>query len=141
MKEITAVVVPENERMSFMPRLFTEKLFVFGESTMFSTARKISRSYRGGHWEFVRLSNGSGYAYPESPAEFDVFVEGNDFEGKLSREAFGIVCTLFALSGACSYAFFKEMTAANGSLSDRYHELRDYTSQHADAKLIYRAID
>ncbi|WP_179400666.1 antirestriction protein [Burkholderia guangdongensis] len=139
--EITVTAVPEQERMKFMPYLFTAKCFILSEQTLFRTARKISKEYNGGHWEFAKLSNGSGFAYPESPEKFSVYVDGNGFEGELGREAFGIVCTLFALSGACAYAFMKEMTAANETLHDHYHQLRDYVAQHTEAKQIFRAID
>lgn len=140
-KEITATPVPEHERMKFMPFLYTTYCFILAEQTMFRTARKISKDYQGGHWQFVKLSNGSGYAYPEGPTKFNVRVSGNDFEGMLSREAFGIVCTLFALSNACAYAFMKEKTVANESLAERYHQLLDFVQQLPEAKLIFKAID
>jgi hypothetical protein len=140
-KEITATPVPEHERPKFMPHLYTARCFILSEQTMFRTARKLSKQYAGGHWEFVRLSNGSGYAYPDSPEKFDIRVSGNGFEGTLGKEAFGIVCTLFALSGSCAYAFMKELAAANETLHDHYHQLLDYVQQHAEAKLIFRAID
>lgn len=139
--EIKATPVPEHERLKFIPFLYTTYCFILAEQTMFRSARKLSKEYQGGHWQFVRLSNGSGYAYPEQPEKFNIAVSGNGFEGKLSREAFGIVCTLFALSNACSYAFMKEKTAANESLADRYHKLLDYAQQLPEAKLIFRAID
>jgi len=139
--EITATVVPENQRMSFMPMLFTKNIVVFGEGMMFRAARAFSKDYTGGHWEFIKLSNGSGYAHPTDLDEYNVLVQGNGFEGKLSADAFGIVCTMSALSEATMFCFLKEMTAANETCAKHYHQLREYLYQHEEAKLISQAID
>jgi hypothetical protein len=140
-KEITGSVVPEQSRMEFMPTLFTKQCFVVGEQILFNTARKISKDYKGGLWQFVKLSNGSGFAYPEQPDVFNVSVPGNGYEGELSAEAFGIACTMMTLSETTMFAYMREMTAANEALADHFHKLGDFVAKHAESSKIFRAID
>jgi hypothetical protein len=138
---ITSTVVPEHQRLDFMPSLFTRQCFVVGERMLFGVARRISQDYQGGLWTFVRLSNGAGYAYPVVPSQFNVFVSGNGYEGELSADAFGILCTLMALSETTMFAYMREMTAANEALADHFHLLGDFAAQHAEASKIFRAKD
>jgi hypothetical protein len=69
------------------------------------------------------------------PEQLRLVVRGNDFEGTLSADAVGITATLFTLS-ELSFRFQRaEVLAA------RFHQLRDFAADHAEAGLIFRAID
>ena len=131
---VLATLVPDAQRLDFLPRHFGRQMMTV-EQHLFSTLSELSQDYTGGYWNFYDLSNGGCYLAPTAPRQFRIFVDGNDFEGTLSADAVGITATLFALSGL---AFrFPRIEV----LSIRFHQLRDFAADHAEAGLIFRAID
>ncbi|TDN69255.1 antirestriction protein [Paraburkholderia sp. BL10I2N1] len=97
--KITATEVPERSRLSFYPYLFGERAMMRGEALLFSWAEALSNDYRGGLWTFYHLSNGGAYAAPRGDLErLRVFMTGNGYEGEMSNDAFGVVCSMFALN-------------------------------------------
>ena len=132
---ITNTVVPESDRMTIVDRLFGIAYVLKLEPAVFSIAEALSEEYTGGFWEFHDLGNGGFYLAPRFDTEFTLSCE-NGFDGKLSPDAFGITVCLYAYS---------ELSFAGGRLAqvfpEHYHLLREYASQHTEAKLIHRAID
>jgi hypothetical protein len=60
---IAAALVPDEERMEFLPSVFG-RLMMEGESRVYTWAEELSLAYQGGYWEFYRLSNGGFYMAP-----------------------------------------------------------------------------
>ena len=132
---IINTIVPESERMSFVDSLFGMSYMLKLEPAVFSIAEALSEEYTGGFWEFHDLGSGGFYLAPRFDTEFTLSCE-NGFEGKVSPCAFGITVCLYAYS---------ELSFAGDRLAqvcaEQYHLLREYASQHPEAKLIHRAID
>ena len=136
-KTITAKAVPTVERLRFLPEFFSERLMMKGEALIYQQADQLSADYTGGLWTFYRLSNGGCYLAPETDKRFNVFVQGNDYEGEVSTDAFGVIVTLFVFGALC----WVDNEALREKFSDHYHQLRDFAKDHAEAGAIFRAID
>lgn len=136
-KTITAQAVPTVDRLRFLPEMFGTGLMMRAESLLYHQASQLSVDYTGGYWAFYRLSNGGGYAAPDTAKRFTVYVPGNDFEGEVSADAFGVIVTLFVFGALC----WIENEALREKFNDHYHQLRDFARDHAEAGAIFRAID
>lgn len=140
MSTIQSNVVPDSERMSFLPWLAGIAFAPF-ENSVYSWADNLSENYDGGFWEFVRCENNTGYLVPTSRETFRVNVAGNGFEGEMTAGAFGIVVTLFALN-ALSFAMHDKGDFKLSELfADRYHALLEFADQHPESSSIFGAID
>lgn len=103
----------------------------------YAQASLLCKDYRGGLWAFYRLSNGGFFLAPDSDQRFKVSVAGNDYEGEVSAEAFGLIVTLFVLGTLC----WIDNEALREKFSDHYHQLRAYARDHAECAEVLGAID
>jgi len=108
---------------------------VFFELHVFCMASELSSGYRGGEWDFFSLSNGGAYMAPSDQEPLFCKWDGNYFSGKLGADAFGIVCSLFALN------VLLWRVKDNDALIDMFHNLRAFAMEHPEATQIFRAID
>lgn len=131
---ITATVVPDSRRLSFLPKTFG-RLMMKVEQEVFSQMAELCADYRGGYWHFFELSNGGGFLVLASGDPVKISVEGNGYAGSVSAEAAGIIVTLFALSHLASRYSDADM------LSERFHQLRDFALDHPEREAILAAID
>jgi hypothetical protein len=131
---ISAMLVPDAQRLDFLPRHFGRQMMAV-EQHLYSRLSELSLDYTGGYWNFYDLSNGGCYLAPTAPECMRIVVQGNDFEGTMSADAAGITATLFTLS-ELSFRFKHAEV-----LGTRFHQLRDFAGDHAEAALIFRAID
>lgn len=131
---VIATLVPDHQRLDFLPRHFGRHMLTF-EQYLYSRLSELSRDYTGGWWKFFTLDNGGCYCAPATPEVLRIVVHSNDFEGTLSADAAGITVTLFSLS---ELAFRFPLVEV---FSTRFHQLRDFAGEHAEARLIFRAID
>jgi hypothetical protein len=130
---VTANIVPEAKRLSFLPELFGAHL-MRGEHLVYMWMDRLCEAYNGGYWEYVKLSNGGGYMSPRREGRMHIFVDGNQFDREMSTDAAGIVATMFAL---CQLANERQDEA----IINRYYALRMFALDHPEAHLIFRAID
>ena len=133
LEKIEAREVPENERLEVLPKRFGHHMLIV-ENAIYDFMAAHARTYRGGSWKFVELSNGGVYMAPIGEATFDVHIEGNGFEGSMSADAAGITACLFAFS----HLSFQIQSDA---LVNHFYQLRDFASEHAEASAILAAID
>jgi hypothetical protein len=131
---VSASLVPDDQRLNFLPRHFGRQMMAV-EEHLYARLSELSPDYSGGYWNFYDLSNGGCYLAPTAPEQLRLVVQGNDFEGTLSADAVGITATLFTLS-ELSFRFQRAEV-----LATRFHQLRDFAADHAEAGLIFRAID
>jgi hypothetical protein len=132
--QVTSSVVPESLRLTIFPRFIGTEHMLHFEALVYGWMRRLSEDYTGGHWNFYTLSNGGFYMAPAASADLRILVEGNCFDGKLSPDAAGLVACLFALNQlACETQLTR--------LVDLYHQVRNFSLDHAQAALICRAID
>ncbi len=129
---IQAKVVPGDERLQFLPRVFGRR-FMQGETAVFNWMRRLCSEYSGGFWDFVDLSNGGFYLRLASDKSLALYVDGNGFDGAMSADAASIVATLFAIN--------ELMFDGAHELDDAYYALRDYALQHPECRSILHAID
>ena len=127
--------IPEAQRSAHAVKLFGAR-FIFLESFVFDTASSLSPDYDGGLWSFHGLCNGGFYMAPTGSKEFRVEC-ANGFEGVLSADAFGIMCTLYAYS----LLSFSADAAFGSVCAEHFHKLRAHMVEHAEAAAILRAVD
>lgn len=130
---IRSAVVPEELRLNVLPR-YLGRHYLTGESYVYDWAARLDRSYQGGLWHFFTLSNGGFYMTPVEASRVHVRWHLNGYSDMMGADAFGIVVTLFAL---CHLA---EKTR-DDPIIERYHQLREFATQHVEAANILRAID
>lgn len=129
-----ATLVPEEQRLDMLPKLFGERLMIRGEQTVYNFMRAMCGAYRGGFWDYYELPNGAIYMVPTNAMHFDFKWEGNGYEGRVSGHAAGIIVTLCALS-AMSFHDSTDTCAEN------YHKLREVLALHPEGSQIYLATD
>lgn len=132
---ITAIAVPEDKRLDFLPSHFNIPEMMNFESLVFQFARQILPEYGGGEWEFMSLSNGGLFLFPgKDPDEpTKVAIKSNGYEGVVPCQAAGIIVTLFAL------CYLAEMDS--DAATSRYHWLRDFVFEQPFCTEVLRAID
>jgi len=131
---VTASLVAERDRLSFLPTFLGPSLFLRGEILVYNWMDYLSKDYNGGFWNFYTLSNGGFYLAPSTNKTFSLCVEGNGFEGELSADAAGIVATLFMLNELAN-------RTEEERIIDSYYHLLDFVGYHSESGLIYGAID
>lgn len=129
---ITCSVVPGDERLKFLPRVFGRR-YIQGETAVFTWMRRLCRNYNGGFWDFVDLSNGGFYLRLVRDEPLAISVSTNDYAGAMSADAASIVVSLFAIN--------ELLFDGAHELDDAYYALRDYAMQHAECREIMKAID
>ncbi len=136
MAGITRRRVDDDRRADHAGALFGVHFPLRLEPFVFDVARKLSRDYGGGYWQFSALGNNGFYLSPDSARTFHVVCE-NGFEGDLSADALGITACLYAYS----HLSFSNIDGFADMCGRQFHWLRDYALQHAEVQGILRAID
>lgn len=126
-------LVLEKNRLNFLPK-HVKRHFIQFENILYYLTDSMCHQYDGGYWNFYELSNDGFFLAPASEKEFDIYVDGNGFNGFVSSEALGIIVTLFSING---------ITGQQGDdyLINKYYALRDFALQHEERDLILLAID
>ena len=132
---VTRELVPEDQRMYVVERLFGMAFPLQLEPVVYGITERMAGEYTGGYWDFFTLSNGGFYMAPAEDKIFHVKCQ-NMFEGDLSADALGITACLYAYSNL------------SFSLSDiareyarHYHLLREYSMEHPEVREILGATD
>ena len=132
---ITRELVPEDQRMAVVERLFGIHFPLSFEPTVFGITEKMAEDYTGGYWDFYTLSNGGFYMALAGDEVFHVTCD-NMFEGDLSADALGITACLYAYSHlSFSNGRFARVSACH------YHRLREYMFEHPEVRAILGATD
>jgi hypothetical protein len=135
---VSSSLVADGNRLNFLPTYFGAELMLIGEMLVYQFADKLCPDYKGGYWLFHELSNGGFYMAPDFAAPMRISVSGNYFDDVMSPDAAGVVISLFAINRLIGSMHGQHDVDA---LIDRYHFLRDFASEHAEAGLIFAAID
>lgn len=131
---ITSRLVPEHERMEFLPSKLPGHSYLAFEAGAFNKLGSMS-DYIGGYWKFYDLDNGGFYIAPSEQRRYAISVYSNGYEGEMSADAAGIVASLYSLNALCWIYPTVEV------FCDRFYQLRDFAGEHAEASAIYGAID
>ncbi len=127
-------LVPDIERMGFLPRLFGPSLMITGENVVYTFMARMCADYRGGFWDFIEAGDAL-YMAPQSPERFALLWDGNGYQGVVSKDCAGIIVTLFALS------HMSMIYRNRDGLAEAYDRLLEHASRHPEAVEIFRAID
>ena len=95
--QVTRELVPEDQRLNVTERFFSLHFPLKLEPVIYGITERMAEDYSGGYWDMYTLSNGGFYMAPSGDDVFHVTCD-NMFEGDLSRDATGIVATLYAYS-------------------------------------------
>jgi len=133
-RAVVATLVSDVDRLDFLPTFFGTRLMMRGEAMVYDWMGQLCADYHGGFWNFYTLSNGGGYMAPSNAEPMKLRVDGNDFEGAMSADTAGIVATLFTLSQL-------SIETQQDAIGDLFHALREFAGEHAEAGLIFGAID
>ena len=135
-QSIVATLVPEEERLDFLPRHFGTHMLTV-EHALYAQFADLCPTYRGGYWHFYELSNGGCYLAPRRET-YALVQSGHFFEATVSGDAAGIIVSLFTFSHV---SFLLEDDPLGPQIADSFHLLRDFAADHLEAGLISRAID
>jgi hypothetical protein len=134
--QVTRELVPEAQRSDHVGQLFGVHFPMQLEPVIYDITSSMATEYKGGYWDFYRLSNGGFFMAPDAERQFRVSCQ-NYYTGTLSGDALGIV--------ACLYAYSHLSFSGNekiGRVSARhYHLLRQYMMEHLEVAEILGAID
>lgn len=132
-RSIVATLVPEERRMEILPRYFG-RYMILGENTVYTAMESLCDTYHGGSWDYVELSNGAFYMAPRTEGPLPISCDGNGYTGEMSRDAAGIVATLFALNAMA-------WSTEDETFTRLYYALLDFVAPHPEAREIFAAID
>lgn len=130
--QVTALRVPDDERMNTLPRHFG-RYMLHVEDAVYDFMRQLVHEYGGGLWHFYELSNGGFYMAPQME-RVTLEVAGNGYSGEMSADAAGVTACLFAFSHL-------SFQVQNDVIARHYYQLRDFALEHAEAAGIFAAID
>jgi hypothetical protein len=130
---LTATLIEENDRLNFLPK-HVKKNYIQFENILYYLTKSMCHKYTGGYWNFYELSNDGFFLALASDEKFEVYVDGNGFNGFVSSEALGIIVTLFSINGILGQK-------DNDYLIDKFYALRDFALDHEESDLILLAID
>ena len=136
MSQVTRI--PDDWRLEMICRRFQNIVF---DNAVFNVADQIAEHYDGGLWEYYQRDGQFFYMVPDTDTGIDISVPGNYFQGRVSSDAFGLICTLTALGQVLMHLHSKGQYELGHRLNDYFHELRIYAIEHPEAEQIMRAID
>lgn len=133
---VTRELVPEAQRSDHVGELFGSHFPMQLEPFVYSITEQMTPDYKGGYWQFYRLSNGGFYMAPDSEKTFALSCQ-NCYQGVLSADALGIVACLYAYS----HLSFTPNENIGRMYARHYHLLREYMCEHPEVAEILGAID
>lgn len=128
-----ARLVPDGERMSFLPKAFGNRLMLRGEISAYNWLDRLAQDYKGGYWHYYEIPN-SFYMAPAGYDKLRIVWSMNWCDRNMSADAAGIVATLYALNELCCQY-------QSDDLIEKYHALRDFAGEHPEASAIFAAIN
>ena len=132
---VTRELVPEDQRLAVVERLFGMAFPLQLEPVVYGITDRMADGYDGGYWDFYTLSNGGFYMAPSEDRLLHVTCQ-NMYEGDLSADAPGIAACLYAYS---NLSFSLSEIAED--YARHYHLLREYSMDHPEVREILGATD
>lgn len=131
-EEIIAKIIGVEDRFNVLP-FHLRKHILYFESGACTFTQNICKEYSDCYWEFLGLSNGGFYIRPNSDERFSIVREVNDYKGKVTADALGIIVSLLSIN---TLIFYDDSEA----LIEKYNQLKDYACQHAEKEEILSTI-
>lgn len=124
--------MPEHARIETLPKHFGRHMLIV-ERRIYDFMSQFASAYSGGCWRFFELDNGGFYMSPPDET-YEIRIDGNGFQGRMSADAAGITVCLFAFS-QLSFEHTTDVFARH------FHWLREFASDHPEADAIFQAVD
>lgn len=128
-----AHLVPENERMGFLPKHFGRRHMLTGEMLVYGWLRNLAPDYHGGYWHYFEIPGGF-YMAPAGYETLRIVWPMNWCDRTMSADAAGIVATLYALCELCE-------STGSSDIAEKYRALNEFALEHPEAGDIRAAID
>ncbi len=135
-----AIYVPNNQRMNFLPYLFSRD-YLNGELNIYAYAARYIEGYSGGMWQFCKLPNGGGYLAPTCKERYDICNPENWYNGTMSAEAAGIFITSLVLNHRCWLHYHNDEEELSQHYVNRFEQLREFIQTHPERAEIQAALD
>jgi hypothetical protein len=129
---IEARLLPEHCGIEALYRCFGRHILTV-ESRIYDCMSQFSAAYSGGCWHFYKLSNGGFYMSPPDGV-YEIHIEGNGFQGRMSADAAGITVCLYTYSQL-------SFECAAETFAKHFHWLHEFARDHLEARVIFQAID
>jgi hypothetical protein len=133
---VTRELVPESQRSDHVGQLFGVHFPMQLEPVIYDITSSMATEYKGGYWDFYKLTNGGFYMAPDTEKPFSVSCQ-NYYTGTLSGDALGIVACLYAYS----HLSFSRNEKIARMYARHYHLLREFMMEHPEVAEILGAID
>lgn len=137
--KITAKIVPDEKRLSFLPKYFG-KQYLKAETYIYDLMAAQCKDYTGGYWEFYETSNGAFYLAPNEE-KMHIVVETNGYVGDMSGNAAGLVMTIVCVNDLCWAAHANGDQETCKRMSTYFYLLKDFACDHPESRQILGAID
>lgn len=131
---LTATAITGPARLDFLPKLFNEQSYLYGERAVFEWMRRLCQDYNGGYWEYYKVSNGAYFMAPRRPEPVRLQWALNWSDETVSPMAAGIVVTLFGI-----YQILESFP--DDDMAERYRLLCQYAYELPESRSIMRLID
>nr|WP_280971440.1 antirestriction protein [Cupriavidus gilardii]WDE72679.1 hypothetical protein [Cupriavidus gilardii] len=132
--QITKMLVADDQRMAFLPRHVGMIGLLVVENAVYSQLRQLTADYGGGFWDYYDLSNGGFFMAPSGGDSMRLSNPMNYSDETMSAEAAGIVACMYVFGNLSFDPRFRR-------LADKYHLLREFSLEHAEAAKIFSLID
>lgn len=129
---IEAYPVPEQARIEVLPSHFGRHMLTV-ERRIYDFMAQFASAYSGGCWRFFELDNGGFYMTPPDEA-YEIRIDSNGFQGRMSSDAAGIAVCLFTFS-QLSFEY------PTDNFAKHFHWLREFARNHPEARIIFQAVD
>jgi hypothetical protein len=133
---VTLELVPDSQRSDHVGQLFGVHFPMQLEPVIYDITSSMAANYKGGYWDFYKLSNGGFYMALDAEKPFSVSCQ-NYYTGTLSGDALGIVACLYAYS----HLSFSRNEKIGRVYARHYYLLREYMVAHPEVAEILGAID
>jgi hypothetical protein len=129
---VEAYQMREQDRIEALPRHFGRHMFTV-ERHIYACMSQLATAYSGGRWRFFELANGGFYMAPPDES-YEIRINSSRFRGRMSADAAGITVCLLTFSRL-------SFDDASDIFAKHFHWLRDFALDHAEASVIFQAID
>lgn len=137
-------VVSQDDRFAFLTKHLGD-FGVYAEHLAHQSLRDMASAYKGGYWEYYRLSNGGFFIAPVAPEsgpdKLRLVIPSVRFDKDVSYQAAGIIATGFGINLTIESSANTDSRDNKDypKLRDQICKMFDYFPYHAEQRKLYAA--
>ncbi|EIA1343259.1 antirestriction protein [Vibrio parahaemolyticus] len=135
---ITASIVPKKERSEFYPSITNN--FPYLKRAVCKVSFSIFEGYNGACWEFIKLSNGGYFAYPDINTLITVVSPDSKDKHELSAEAAGLCVWWFVFGSVSRLASEYNDSVGATFFTEHQRKLIEFANEHAEKDKIFHVL-